>query len=53
MQMLGQEIILTQAVEAMNNSYPKTILVAEDNEESRVMLRKTRRRIFGVYSEAF
>ncbi len=39
MQMLTQETILTQAVEAMNNSCSKTILVAEDNKDSRAMLR--------------
>ncbi|MCA1639057.1 MAG: response regulator [Acidobacteria bacterium] len=37
--MLTQETILTQAVEAMNNSCSKTILVAEDNKDSRAMLR--------------
>jgi CheY-like chemotaxis protein len=39
MQMLNQEIILTRRVEAMNKSNLKSILIAEDNEESRIMLR--------------
>ncbi len=39
MQRFGQDTILTKAVEGMNNSYPQTILVAEDNEDSRAMLR--------------
>ena len=39
MQMPGQETILTKIVEAMNNSSHKTILVAEDDEGSRGMLR--------------
>ena len=35
----GRDTILTKAVEAMNSSYVKTILVAEDNKDSRAMLR--------------
>jgi len=39
MQMPGQETILMRGVETMNNSSHKTILVAEDDEDSRGMLR--------------
>lgn len=37
--MLEQKTILMRRVETMNNSNLKTILIAEDNEESRIMLR--------------
>jgi CheY-like chemotaxis protein len=37
--MLSQETILTRRVEGVNKSNLKTILIAEDNEESRIMLR--------------
>jgi len=39
MQMLGQEAILTKAAKTMNKSFPKTILIAEDDEASRIFLR--------------
>jgi len=39
MQTLGQEAILTKAVESMNNSCRETILIAEDDDDSRSMLR--------------
>ncbi len=39
MQTPRQETILTQVIEVMYNSYPKTILVAEDNQDCRGMLR--------------
>ncbi len=39
MQMLEQKTILMRGVETMNNSSLKTILIAEDNEDSRIMLR--------------
>ena len=37
--MLGQEAILTKAAKTMNKSFPKTILIAEDDEASRIFLR--------------
>ncbi len=37
--MLGQETILTKAIESMNNSCRETILIAEDDGDSRSMLR--------------
>ncbi len=37
--MLGQETFSTKSVVAVNNSRPKTILIAEDDEDSRSMLR--------------
>ncbi len=39
MQMLEQKTILTRGIEAIINSNLKTILIAEDNEDSRIMLR--------------
>jgi PleD family two-component response regulator len=39
MQMLGEETILTKAAKAMYKSYPKTILIAEDHDDSRELLR--------------
>lgn len=39
MQMFRRETILTSMIEGMSNSEPKVILVAEDDEDSRVVLR--------------
>jgi CheY-like chemotaxis protein len=39
MQTLRQETILIQAVETMGKSYSKTILIAEDHDDSREFLR--------------
>ncbi len=39
MQMLEQKTILMRGFEAIINSNLKTILIAEDNEDSRIMLR--------------